>query len=85
MGSMEHLVDVDHTVATRDNVEDGVWVSDDRNRVGTSMLCDAQPTLGEHALWVISQVFHQRVLSLVIKFVYYTHVHVTRGRGSHSF
>lgn len=60
----------------RNNVEVGVWVSKARNRVGTSMLYDAQPTLNEHALWVIFQVFHQRVLSLVIEFVYYVHVHM---------
>lgn len=74
---MEHLVGVDHTLATRDNVEYGVWVSNARNRVRTSMLSDAQPTRNEHALWVISQVFPQRVLSLVIKFVYYAHVHMS--------
>lgn len=77
MGSVEHLVGVNHTLATRDNVEVGVWVSDARNRVGTSMLYDAQPTLSELALRVIFQVFHQRVLSLVIEFVYYVHVHMS--------
>lgn len=77
MGSVEHLVGVDHTHATRDNVEDGVWVSDARNSVRTSMLYDAQPPLNEHALWVIFQVFHQRILSLVNKLVYYAHIHMS--------
>lgn len=77
MGSVAHLVGVNHTLATRDNVEVGVWVSDARNRVGTSMLYDAQSTLSEHALWVTFQVFRQRVLSLVIESVYYVHVHMS--------